>query len=307
MLTMVCTTVNGELTLENCLDFRFEKERYTPYTYFEGTWLSPISDLSEIVRVEVYHDTVLIHRGTPDGVEMAMDKGRNILSVRSRGYSNALLKNRPATGIQTNVTLASIGSSAVICPFVNYEQNTPTVDLINYYENTSIWDAIVCYTQQATGTYPYIREVNTVMSSKPQNPMTYIAACDSLLSRSYGSDYSKTVSAVTMSDTQGNSGVYSLVEPALTERNIIRLQSLPFDHEWMMNPQAGIYSRIAYSMRGYRYESFKLLGWIGVDLLDKLRLDDGSVDREISKLTVIGGRDKPVITELTCYHDAFCD
>ncbi len=60
-------------------------------------------------------------------------------------------------------------------------------------------------------------------------------------------------------------------------------------------------------MRGYRYERFKLLGWIGVDLLDKLRLDDGSVDREISKLTVIGGRDKPVITELTCYHDAFCD
>ncbi len=306
MLSIVCTTADGEYTLTECLDFRFEKERYTPYTYFEGKWHATIGDMSEVVRIEVYKDSVLIHRGTPDGVEMTNLNGRYILSVKSRGYTNALTKNRPASGLQSNVNLLSIGNSSIVCPFVDYEPNTPTVGLINYYETTSIWDAIVCYTQQAIGNYPYVKGVNMVMASKPTNPTVLEIYPGNLITRSYGSDYSKAISAIMMSDAEGNPGAYSLAEPALMERNIARLVSLPLDQEWLMNPQAGIYSRIAYSMRSYRYESFKVMGWADVDLLDKLHLTYDTVQKEISRITVTGGSGKPIMTELCCYHDAFC-
>ncbi len=305
---LACQTKSGSVyTLTKCLSFRFEKERYTPHTYIEGEWYMDSRDYSEIVLVTLKLNGTSVHLGYPCGCEVISRNGRSVLKVRSRGYSDALTKNRPVPGLVTNIDLQTLGTSAVNCYGVSFEQNTPVVNYVNYYEGTTLWDAIVCYSIRATGLYPYIKGVNTVSVSRPSLPSVLYLNESDLVERSSGCDYSNIISSISQSDVDGTANAFSASNSAALERNIIRHKDIPFDREWIMDPQLGLAAKLNYSMRGYRYDRFKTKGYLGNDIMDKLAINNTSYISEISKITVTGGIDKPVMTEILCYHDGYTD
>ncbi len=304
---LICHTKTSTLYLSDCVSFRFVKERYTPYTYLEGSWLLSSPDCGEIVSAAFVYGQKTLHFGYPCGAEIITQEGKHILKLKSRGYTDALSVNQPTAGIVSNVNLESLATSSVTCPNITYEQQTPEVNYVNYYDGTTIWDAIVCYAIRATGTYPYIRGANQVCVNKPSVPATVAVSPSELISRGHGNDYSRLISSISSADVTGNANVYLASDSDVSERGIIRHKDIIFDREWIMAPEVGLQAKLDYAKRGFVFDSFTVSGYDGQDILDSLTLPDEEYQSEISKLTLTGGKDKPIITEMLCYHDGYTD
>ncbi len=305
-MELLCFLQNGgTYTLTSCVSFRFVKERYTPHTLLEGTWYAPESNMAEVSAVAFYYNGKLLHFGYPAGTEIVTKDGRTLMKVRSRGYTDALSKNQPAEGVVTEVDLLTLGTSTVSLPNVEFEANTPVVNYVNYYDGTSLWDAIVCYSLRATGVYPYIRGANTVRVTHPSPSTVMYVEGNRLISSGAGWDYSNLISSISSTDVTGTSVSYSDYDNDALARNIVRQKDIPFDREWIMAPEAGLRAKLNYSKRGYRYDSYTVKDYLNIDLLDRFAISGKGDVGEISKITVSGGNDVPVTTEIRCYHDAY--
>lgn len=305
-LELICITDSMTYTLDECLYFRFVKERYTPYALLEGQWYCPGDNFNEVTATALIIDNNCIHYGFPCSCEIIKKDGRCILKLRSRGYTDALAKNQPTAGLVSNINLEGLANSAVVCPNVDYEADTPTVSYVNYYDGTTIWDAVCAYAIRATGLYPYIRGANTVRVSRPNDTVTLNTTTSSLLKRASGSNYINLISDISEADVSGNEGVYTISDATAYSKNIVRKKEITFDREWIMDPYNGLMARINYSQRGMYYDEFTLEGCWGVDLLDYFVVSDISFVGEIDKIEITGSATKPVLTTISCYHDAYC-
>lgn len=294
--------------LEECISFRFEKERYLPSTKLSGKWYCKDVEIDEILSLSLMLDGYFVHFGYPSaGTQTLVENGRCVLRVNSRGYSQALAQNQPTPGLVTSVNLESIANSAIICPNVSYEQNSPAVRYVNYYDGTSIWDAIVCYCVRATGTYPYIRGINTVnISAIPSDVGALIVTPEHIVSSGAGSDFTNLISEISEISYTGEYGGYHILNQAAIDRSIIRKKEIPFDHEWVMDPDLGLATRVNYSMRRMNYRKFKIHGYYGGDLLDNfiVSYENPYVSR-ISRI-IVEGKNGDVFTTVYCYSDAYC-
>lgn len=303
--------LNGRyLVLDKCISFRFEKERYSPCTVLTGKWYCNEYDIDEIYSLTFSINGIVLHFGFPStGTEIAVENGRRVLVVNSRGYSQALAQNQPTPGLVSNVSLVSLATSAMACPNVSYEPNSPVVRYVNYYDGTSIWDAIVCYSIRATGTYPYIRGTNTVnISAIPQDIGTVIVNPWNIISRGEGSDYSNLISEISETSYAGANGEYVVQNQAAISRNIIRKKEIPFDHEWVMDSELGLITRLNYSMRGMYYVKFKYYGYTGGDIMDNFVVNYENRLPYIGRISrlVLEGSNGNVFTTVYCYLDAYC-
>lgn len=301
---------SSNILLDKCISFRFEKERYSNCTVLTGKWYCDGYDMDEIRSLTFGLNNRIMHFGYPStGTEIAVENGRRVLKVNSKGYSSALSQNQPTPGLVPNINLESLATSALICPNVSYEPNTPVVSYVNYYDGTNIWDAIVCYSMRATGTYPYIRGTNTVnVSTLPSDIGTLIVSPNHIISRGEGSDYSNLISEISEMSYGGTYGEYVLRNQSAIERNIIRKKEIPFDHEWIMDPELGLITRLNYSMRRMLYVKFKFLGYSGGDLLDYFIVNYENAlpyMGQISRL-IVEGKNGNVFTTVYCYRDAYC-
>lgn len=303
---LICMTQSAAYTLTECVYFRFVKERYTPYSLLEGQWYFPQGSFEEVTSIAMIADGNVVHIGYPCSAEIISKDGRNILKIRSMSYTDALAKNQPTAGLITNIDLVGLANSAMICPNVDYESGTPVVNYVNYYDGTSIWDAICCYAIRATGLYPYIRGTNTVRVSRPSETTTLTTTSQNLLKRSCGTNYSNLISDISEADVSGNAGGYAISDSTVRSKNIVRKKEIVFDREWIMDPDSGLLARINYSKRGMIYDSFTIAGFWAIDLLDYFIVTDLPFVGEIDKIEITGGMTTPTLTTLTCYHDAYC-
>lgn len=305
-LQLICATPSGSYSLNECVYFKFTKERYTPYTFLEGRWFCSDDNFGEITSVVMMIGGECIHCGYPCTAEIQKQDGKTLLCFSSRSYTDALAKNQPTAGLVSSVNLETIANSAVVCPNVSYESGTPVVSYVNYYDGTTIWDAVCCYAIRATGLYPYIRGANTVRVSRPADSAKLTTYTRSLVKRSYGTNYLNLISDISESDVSGNPSAYVISDNIAYTKNIIRKKEIPFDREWIMDPENGLMFRINYAKRAMLYDSFTIRGYWGMDLLDYLAVSDISFVGEISKIEITGGSSKPVMSTFTCYHDAYC-
>lgn len=303
---LVCFTPSGSYSLDECLYFHFTKERYTPYTLLEGRWFCESDNFDEITSVVMTVDDNCIHYGYPCAAEIQKQDGRTVLCLSSRSYTDALAKNQPTAGLVSSVDLQTLANSAVVCPNVLYESGTPVVSYVNYYDGTTIWDAVCCYAIRATGLYPYIRGANTVRVSRPTDAVTLTTYTNALIKRESGTNYANLISDISESDVSGNPSAYVISDNTAYSKNIVRKKEIPFDREWIMDPLVGLNFRINYAKRAMLYDSFTLCGYWQVDLLDYLVVNDLPFVGEISKIEIIGSASKPIISTFTCYHDAYC-
>ncbi len=295
--------------LYDCVSFRFAKERYTPYTTLSGEWYCPENmNMSEIMTLIFYADGAIIHNGFPASAQILKKDGRTALRITSYGYSMALTSNQCPDGLIENVNLTELISKAgFTLPNVTYQQNTPSVNYVNYYNGTSLWDGIVSYSLRAATAFPYLRGANEIRVSPPEDQKEILTESSELISRSSETDYSKIISRISMKPIDGEGEGYSYANSLAARKNIVRCKEIPFDREWIMDPLEGLKSRVDYSMRGFLANGYTLYGYQSADILDRISVTDLRADSEISAITVSGTAAKGVQTEIWCYFDGYCN
>ena len=307
--SLVVQSQDNVYILNDCLSFRFEKDRYGVCTKLTGKWYCNNEDFSDVISLSLIIGDKMLHVGYPAGCQTLYENGRRVLSVNSKGYTQALAQNQPAGGLQLDVNLETLANSAVICPSVTYQQNTPAVRYVNYYEGTTIWDSIVCYSVRATGTHPYIRGANTVRISPPDDIGVINVFPTNLISFGTGHDYSNLISEISEADADGTAGTFTAQNQLAIQKNIFRKKEIPFNYEWIMDSELGLQTKLNYSTRGMSYDKIKFFGYAGGDLLDYVAINYQNklpYIATVSKL-VIEGKNGIVVTTVYCYRDAYCD
>ena len=297
------------VNLENCcISMRFDKERYSAYTELHGQWYCPsATKIDEIAAVILYIDNAVVHNGYPNSLEILKKDGRTVLSVSSVSYTAALVNNQCEDGLITQVNLADLITRNGTYPGVQYEKDTPTVNYVNYYDGTSVWDSIVCYALRTTKTYPYIAGFNTVRVSPPEARKTFSIVSGDLTSRGNCTDYSRMISSIYEKDIDGTPKAFTIMNTAATQRSIVRRREINFDREWIMDAGAGLNHRIDYSMRAVNCDVFSWLGYNAIDLLDMIKVTDIGFSGEIDRIRVTASAEKGIETNVWCYHDNYCN
>ncbi len=307
--SLIVQTQDGSIVLNNCISLRFEKERYSSCSKLSGKWCCDDYSFENMLSLTLILAGDIVHYGPPSqGCEVIDENGRRVLKVNSVGYTQALALNQPTPGLLTDVDLVTLATSAISCPNVTYQANTPIVNYVNYYDGTYIWDAIVCYGIRATGTYPYIRGANTVNISSPSDVGVINVHPTTLISFGSGYDFTNMISEIHEADVDGTYGMYSIVNTTALAKNIIHKKEIPFDYEWIMDPNLGLQARINYSMRAMNYDKIKFAGFPGGDIMDYIAINYTGAQPYIgtvSRLIVEISQGKTVTTAY-CYHDAYC-
>lgn len=307
LLELHVTDTAKTSVLSYALDFLFEKERYSSSTHLTGKWICE-TEISNVISLKLYIDGKLMHFGYPSkGTGYVKEEGRGVFKVNSYGYTKLLEENRPASGIVTNVDLNAILNSNYYIPNVSCQQSTPTVNYVNYYEGTSKWKAMICYSIRAYGIPPYIRNDNTVLCTYPDDLNVIALDPYSILLMGKGSDLSRVISHISETDVDGTLNAFSLDNPSAISRSVTRHCDIPFDYEWVMDSELGLSYRINSSMKGMDFDYFTVKGYLGGDLLDHLtylKSDGTTYLSPITKISVAGHKDG-FTTTYYCYHDAY--
>lgn len=290
-----------------CISFRLEKERYTPYTELHAVWYCTKSfRIGEITNITFKIDGVVRHMGYPTDGRVIKKDGRIILDLKSRGSSSLLAANQCVDGLVTQVDLGTIVSKAGTFPNVSCQSGTPTVNYVNYYQGTSVWDAVVCYAVRAVDKYPYIAEHNTVRISPPETVGSFNMTTAELISMSYHSDFTRMVSKITMSDIDGTENAFSEATSAAARRGIVKTKAIRFDREWIQDPAKGVSFKMNCSMRAIAGYKFSFIGCSSIDLLDNFAVSDLNYSHEVDRILLEGSAAKGYVTTVWCYHDVFC-
>ena len=295
--------------LYDCVAFRFEKERYTPYTMLSGEWYCPPdTEIAEIAMFQLTVNDKLIHMGYPTNCEIIKKDGRLVLRFTSNGYSAALTTNQCPDGLIPDVNLTGLVNKAnFILPGIQYQEDTPVTNYVNYYNGTSLWDAIVIYSLRVgSKRYPYLSGHNLIRIGPTGDEKTFEITTPELISRSNKSDYTRLISKITMKDVDGTPGKYVLTNPYSTQRIIYKCREINFDREWIMDPQTCIRHILNYAMRKVDMDSFSFFGYTSLDLLDRISVTDTGFNGEVDRLIISASAEKGVVTTVWCYHDGYC-
>ena len=290
-----------------CVSFRLEKERYTPYTSLRARWYCPPDvPFDRVSAIGLYIDGKMRHYGYPTSVSVEREGSRTLLEIASAGFTAALTNNQCADGMLNDINLESLAAAGETFPAVAYQPDTPTVNYVNYYDGTSSWEAIVCYSLRATGYYPYIAGYNTVRIEPPEDYAEFITDTSRLIFRGRASDNSKIISKITEKDIDGTPGKFVATNSYAARNMIVRCREIPFDREWIMDSKAGLQYRLDYSMRGMDADVFCWPGCDELDLTDFVTVTDIDFVGEASRIIIEGSAAKGITTTVWCYHDAYC-
>lgn len=294
------------VTLYECIYFSVDKERYTPYTTFKGSFIIP-QYYEEIISIKFIIDGVDVHYGSVDMAKMVFKEGYYRLDINSRSYTLSLGLNQPKPKINSNVSLRNILFSNVAVKNITYEGGTKTVNYIYVIDNSTLWDAVVAYSLKAYGTYPFIYKTNEVRVNPPTSVKSRDYYDNSLIEVYNGSTLSNLISDIHMKDTEDNYETYNLSDNYASVRDIVRHKQIPLDMQWLADTDMALKSRINYAKRGTKYNGIKVLGYSGEELFDNFSyyLEDKSYSNcKIHKLN-ISGSNNVIYTTMYHYTDAY--
>ncbi len=289
-------------TEEVCFYFRYVKELYTPYVYFECEFTSSSVEIADFNRIEFYIYGKLMHRGIVDSIDIRCNSGRYKVYVKSKGFTSLLCQNQPTPGMMTNVDLNGIISTFPDIPYITCE-NSNVENYIYIKDGSTVWDAVCNLAFKQTGLYPYIEGTNNVRIKRRSPVMEYYLDSKAVLETGVRHDFTKVISHIHMQDIEGNYDVYSKENQAATGRNIIRHKQIPLDRQFLSNPESALDYKLNFSMRGIVCHYIKYVGYSFEDLLDYINCGDLSRKRIHSiDVTFSGGR---AVTQLGFYDDGF--
>ncbi|SDA11712.1 hypothetical protein SAMN02910447_00463 [Ruminococcus sp. YE71] len=301
------TYLNGDTEeFRNFVSFRYEKERYTPYTLFQAELIGETRPQS-VAEVRFYIGTKYLHWGTADIFECLNERGKSVIKLTSYGMSKQLGQNYSEPGMITQPDLGAVMARCGV-PGVSYQSGTQTVNYIYINDRTTAWEALHVYTEKAYNTVPYIYLNNTVRCTPPSNRGDRTYSSDRIVAAGSGVRLGNILSDVYSAGTSGNYDYHASSSYA-SDRHIKRRKYYAMDSEWLydLSRQPAYY--LDYSQRGRQYIGFKYEGYKGEELCDLVRISKSGFvinGKECSKI-VISGSDKGLFTEIRCYTDAFCN
>ncbi len=306
-IKIVATQYNKtEVTLTDCVSFRLEKERYTPYSIVSGMYAIN-GDIGEVMHLTVYIDDVNVHYGPIDKFEVKEDSTGRYVTFRSSGFSMGLAQNNITPGMRYSPTLENLMMSGTATPFVTWENRTETIRYIFVKEGSSRWDAIVAYGRKLNNSYPYIVFPNKVRVTWDDPAAITINEAE-IIKKGSGSNYSSMVSGYYMKDIEDE---YTLTygSPVAGMRSIIREKYINLDRQWLDDPEGGLKHKTDYTSRGYRYYFLSYAGYKGEDLRSNITtaakiIGEDFGTKEVSRLVVEYSK-KGFVTNLWFYEDEY--
>lgn len=288
---------------EICFYFRYVKEMYTPYVYFEGKFLSTEMEIGEITMIEFWKNYTMLHRGLVDSIEIIQSNNRPTVYVRSKGFTSLLCQNQPEPGIMKEANLEKIIATFPDIPYITYE-DTDNENYIYIKDGSTVWDAIcnLCYRKK--GIYPYIEQANKVRIS-PKNVYMHMTISEGkVIEKGVKHDFTRLISHIHMQDIEGSYSFYNQESTAALSRNIIRHKQIPLDRQFLYNPSEAPDYKLKFSMRGMIYRYIKYDGFMNDDLFDLITCGDFFRRARIHRVETVfdGGR---VLTEIGNYNDGF--
>ena len=292
--------------LDKCIFFSLDKERYTPYTTFKGSFIIP-QNCEEIVSIEFFIDDVSVHYGSVDMAKMTFKEGNYRLDISSRSYTLALGLNQPIPQTNFAVSLDNLLSRNVSLANITCQDGTKTIDYIYVLENSTLWDAIVAYSLKAYGTYPFIYKTNEVRVTAPPDSISRGYDTQNIVESYNVSTLSNLISSIHMKDIDDTYNSYNLDNHYAISRDIIRHKLISLDMQWLADTNMALTSRVNFAQRGTKQNGIKVLGYDGEELFDKFTYNFEGVSNDeciIHKLN-ISGSNNIVYTTMYQYDDAY--
>ncbi len=303
ILTLTELESGEEIILDKCLSFRFEQERYTPYTTFRGEFILP-RDFGNISSVALNVNGNDIHKGPVDTLKISHTADGNTVTVTSRGYTAALGQNEVQPGVISDLSLGTLLGAEVEIPNITWEITLKSVNYLYVVSHTSVWDVAVNLCLKLGGDYPYITHPNHLRYSMPTETLL-VAPYDDGNVIDFGTElnYRNLLSEINMADTKDDPTAFSFTNNKAVALGIKREKFLSLDKRWLECETESLFYRSYYSMRGYNSSYVTYLGYCGEDINDRLRLESGE-EKRISRILVTGNKNG-VTTKLWCYKDMF--
>ena len=300
---------NTTMELNDCVEFRFEKDRYSATQSFTGKFLVDFfSKQFKSVSVDILGHRVL--GGYVEKQYAKRDASKFIVTIKAKSYSSMLDCNHVQPGTYTNMSFygayvafashlngISCGPGSNVLPDVTFTDWNTLFDVMKY---TSI---------RAYGVYPFVTMSNQIRSSLPTNPATFNLSASKILDVHENWDTSALISTVYMKDEDGNYAVYSKDCPYTQSLGITRVKHIAFMKAWATDINGGLNYKL-YSARN-RCHTYSLTysGYRGEDIYDNISFPNGYL-REMTSFEVnaveIVGNDKTISTTVKHYDDYYC-
>lgn len=301
-MTLYSATDTSSFNVDKCVSLSFQKERYTPYSYVSGVFITD-ENLPYMAKIRLFLNNVAVHYGPVDKYEFFTEGGVNYVKFSSRGFSMGLSQNQPKPGMNLNVNLSSLIESNITVPNVSYQQDTEVENYIFVKENSSLWDAIVALGQKSCGEYPYIYGENTVRLTKLGNSSQYTNLSNApTIKAGSGMSLLNVVSNYHMKDTEDEYS-YNYASERASKYEIVRHKYISLDRQWLSSPENGLSHKAKFSQKGIQYDFIKLSGIYFFDLRENVIYRDLGL-KEVSKIHISGNKNG-FTTQLWFYNDEY--
>lgn len=305
-----CDTDGHIVCLKAPLQFVFRKEKYTPYTELSVTVQCTEEELplgAVINRVYLVVRGFLIHDGIIDHAEYYKENGVSLISARSRGFTSLLLNNEMTPGIHTAMSLDKLMTAYYAFPSqVQWEKDTNDSNYIYVKPHRSMWDGVVNLGYKLYGTYPYIYATNQIRLSMHEDPKTHIFTSGEILSAGFRTAGSRLLSHLHMQDIEGNYDTYQLENPDAAAMYIVRHKQMPFDRQYLSDPNKSMNLTFALAAKGWRAHYVTCSGYKHLDLNDYAGAEGIFSAGRVCAVTVTGNA-SGLKSTYTVYEDAFSE
>ena len=303
VFTLKAVRANDTVTAGECLSLTLEREIYTPYETLTGLFLTDAaSDFRGVVYLELEWQGQSIFTGLADRVEKFQRGGVWMLRVQSRTFTSLLTQNELEAGLHSNLTLETLVNGFYTIPHVTVEQN-PTTGYIFVKEGTSLWDCVATFVYKVSRRYPFVNN-NMVRMTLDAVPTVWTPDSSRIVETGQVTDTTKLVSHYHMEDLQGNPDAYREENPTATAAQIVRHKQLPFDRQFLSDPQKALTFRNLFSCRGNRAAYVTYAGFANEKLGDTVRCGTLLPDKTICRVRMTFGT-QGLRTSLWAYEDGF--
>ncbi|MGN0621237.1 MAG: hypothetical protein ACI4I9_05155 [Porcipelethomonas sp.] len=303
-LILKLITSEGEMYPEKqCISFKLVREAYTPYSFFEGLFLSTWRELSAVKRIQFTSGFTTLHDGLADSVEVFRRNKLTYLRVKSRSFSSLLCQNQTVPGMRTNIAFTDLKREFSDIPNVYFE-GTSRINYIYIKEGSTMWDAAVNFSFRMNGTYPYVTRVNLVRTTLKDPERHIVINGRNAVSTGVVYDKTKLLSDISMQDIDGNYDSFTIKNDRAYENEIVRKKQIPLDMQYLNDPQSALDYRIKYSERGIKCTYAEYVGYGFEELYDLMTIEGVLEEKRIHKM-IVTGNGSLVKTYLGTYEDGF--
>ena len=304
-VSVITINANARQTVQSdIISFSFSKNAYVPYSKLAVQFVTRNGYQPDAVEIKLVIDDKVIHHGLIETMETRTHCAKNIHMITSVSFTSLLCRNQIEPGLKNNISLNSLMDSFYTIPYVTHENNSDTSNYIYVKKNSSMWDAVANLSYKLLGTYPYIRDTNTVMISPYSAPTTFNFNNTTEIVLGQGHNFRHLISNYHMADINGDYGTFDLEDADVLQKKIVRHEYFDLDRRFLHDPQQALVYKDKFDNRESRYTYIEYYGYQGEDLFDKMAIGPLSTPMRIIGITV-SGNSNGITTRLTYCIDKF--